>query len=280
MSRWTDLRDRAVRWLLGLVGYYEESEPNLGHVDITPPVSAVDAPPASPVSSAYQLGLASCWNGTNASERMMNVLSPRMSEAKFKARLDFMLERGCDTAHVFLVNGGDGECAGYRAWKEDDRKTMLKRVVALRKAGLAVVPWIVADDSRADARVLFANADRLVGEMAEFLKGAPYVVLGLEMDEGKTTTAQWQAVRDAVRKYYDGPIGVHHTSGNEFRFAGLGDIILGQLEEGCTEAQIKTQIKAIRAKGKRAVGFEYSRGADRKRARAALDAGAEGCGNW
>lgn len=282
MSRWTDLRDRAVRWLLGLVGYYEESEPNLGHVDITPPVSAVDAPsaPAQPEARAkYAFGLASCWNGKNASERMMNVLSPKMSEAKFKARLDFMLGRGCDTAHVFLVNGGDGECAGYRAWKESDRKTMLKRVASLRKAGLAVVPWIIADDSSADAGILFANADRLVGEMAEFFNGAPCVVLGLEMDEyGKA--ADWQKVRAALRKRYAGPVGVHHKSGNGFPFASLGEVVLGQLDPGCTAAQVQAQIRAIKAKGKRAVGFEYARGPARDLAQAALDAGAEGCGNW
>ena len=115
--------------------------------------------------------------------------------------------------------------------------------------------------------------------MRGLLNNAPCVVIGLEMNEGGTAS-QWKAVRDAIRKYYSGPLGVHHTSGNSFPFASLGDVILGQLNPGCTEAQVKAQIKAILAKGKMAVGFEYARGANRKLAQAALDAGAEGCGNW
>lgn len=276
MSRWTDLRDRAVRWLLDQIGYYDC--PSAQGEGVSP--APADAPSASPaLVTRAPLGFASCWHGKNAAERMMNILSPNMNEAKFKARLNFMLDRGCNTAHVFLVNGGDGECAGYRAWKEGDRKTMRKRVAALRAAGLAVVPWIIADDSRADAATLFANADRLVGEMAEFFIGAPYVVLGLEMDEyGKA--ADWKKVRAALRTHYKGEIGVHHASGNSFPFAGLADIVLGQLSPGCTASQVKAQILAIKGMGKRAVGFEYARGPARDLAQAALDAGAEGVGNW
>ncbi len=278
MSRWTEIRDRAVRWLLDQIEYYDCPSAQPAEAGVSP--APVDAPPASQkLVTRAPLGLASCWNGPNAAERMMNVLSPRMSEAKFRARLNFMLDRGCDTAHVFLVNGGDGEAAGYRAWHAGNRKTMLKRVAALRAAGLAVVPWIIADDSRADAATLFANADRLVGEMADFFKDAPYVVLGLEMDEyGKAN--DWKKVRAALRTHYKGEISVHHASGNSFPFAGLADIVLGQLSPGCTASQVRAQIRAIKAMGKRAVGFEYSRGPDRDLAQAALDAGAEGVGNW
>ena len=235
-----------------------------------------------PTSSKYPLGLASCWNGDNAAERMMNVLSPRMGDATFKKRLSWMVGRGCTVAHVILVNGADGEAGGYAAWDDKDRPKMLERWQAVRDAGLALVPWIITDDSRAYRDKLFADADKLVGKMSAFLAAAcPCVVLGLEMDEDKSVTAdQWKKVRDAVKKHYKGPLGVHHCSGSSFKFASLGDVILGQLDPGCTEAQVKSQIKAIRAKGKRAVGFEYARGPNRKLAQAALDAGAEGVGNW
>lgn len=242
------------------------------------PAPVIDTP-SSPASSAYPLGLASCWHGANASERMMNVLSPKMSEAKFKARLDFMLGKGCTAAHVILANGGDGECAGYAAWHDADLPAMLNRAQRLRDAGLAVVPWIITDDSAVLLRELLKDPAKCVAKCKQFFTGAPYMVLGLEMDEG-ASAGQWAAVRDAVRKYYAGPIGVHHTSGNSFPMASLGDIILGQLNPGCTEAQVKAQIKAILAKKRRAVGFEYSRGPDRKLSLAALEAGAEGVGNW
>ena len=236
-------------------------------------------PPASPASSAYPLGIASCWHGANAAERMMNVLSPSMSDAKFGTYLAWMLGKGCTAAHVILANGSDGECAGYAGWHDSDLPVMLLRVQRLRDAGLEVVPWIITDDSADLLRELLKGPEKCVGKMSGLLKGAPYVVLGLEMDE-VGTASQWKAVRDAVRKYYSGPLGVHHTSGNSFPMASLGDIILGQLNPGCSEAQVKAQIKSILAKGKRAVGFEYSRGPNRKLSLAALEAGAEGCGNW
>lgn len=243
------------------------------------PTPAPDESTPQPAARKYALGLASCWDGANASRRMMNVLSPRMSETKFRECLAWMQGRGCDTAHVILASGGDGECAGYAAWRDADRAVMLARLNALKAAGFAVVPWIIADDSSALLKELFADPEKLVSKCKDFLAGAPYVVLGLEMDEGGGA-ANWAVVRTAVRRVCSGPLAVHHRSGNEFKFAALVDIIMGQLDPNCTTAQIKAQIKAIRAKGKRAVGFEYARGADRKRAQAALDAGAEGCGNW
>lgn len=239
-------------------------------------------PSASPASSKYPLGIASCWHGSNASERMMNILSPRMSDETFGKRLAWMVGKGCTAAHLILVNAADGEAGGYAAWNDSDREKMKQRWETVKKAGLTPIPWIITDDSKAYRDQLFANADKLVGKMADFLAAeCPYVVLGLEMDEDKSVTAeQWKKVRDAVKKHYKGPLGVHHCSGNSFKFASLGEIVLGQLDPGCSESQVQAQIKAILAKGKRAVGFEYERGPSRKLAVAALKAGAEGCGNW
>jgi len=236
--------------------------------------------PAAPADTRYPLGIASCWDG-DASKRMMNILSPRMSDETFKNRLQFMLDKGCTHAHVILANGGDGEAAGYAAWNDSDRPKMYSRLQAVKAAGLIPVPWIITDDSAALQKELFSNPMQclLIVGYCGFFEGAPYVVLGLEMDEGGTL-AQWKSVREAVREYYAGPIGVHHKSGNSFPFASLGDIVLGQLDPGCTEAQVKAQIKAILAKDKRAVGFEYARRPNRALSLAALEAGAEGCGNW
>lgn len=228
----------------------------------------------------YPLGLASCWGGSNASKRMMNCLAPKMADATFKDRIKFMVDRGCTVAHVILANGGDGESAGYAAWRDSDRAKMLERFKAVEAAGLVPVPWLITDDSSALRRELFGNPEKLIKAMADFILGAPYVVLGLEMDEDKATLGEWRKVRDALRKIYAGPIGTHHTSGNTFAFASLGDIVLGQLNPGCTESQVASQIAAIRKMGKRAVGFEYERSPSRKLSVAALKAGAEGCGNW
>ncbi|NLF23105.1 MAG: hypothetical protein GX590_08080, partial [Lentisphaerae bacterium] len=45
--------------------------------------------------------LSSNWGGDNARLRMMNVLSPNMSDGTFRDRVDWMKARGVNTAHVF-----------------------------------------------------------------------------------------------------------------------------------------------------------------------------------
>ena len=247
----------------------------------SPAQSETPAASASPAPSLdrFPLGLASCWNGSNASKRHMNLLSPKMSDSRAGEYIAWMKAKGCTVAHLILANGGDGESAGYAAWNDSDRPKMLARLRAVREAGLAPVPWLITDDSSALLKELFGRPGALIPAMAEFFDDVPYVVLGLEMDEGGNS-AQWSSVRAALRRVYSGPIGVHHTSGNAFPFASYGDIVLGQLKPGCSAAQVKAQIIAILQLGKRAVGFEYSRGPDRSLCIAALEAGAEGVGNW
>lgn len=233
-----------------------------------------------------QCRYASCWDGENAVRRMMNILSPYFSDGKFQEYVDWMLSRGCNTAHLFLINGGDGEGAGYNCATDNWHATIARRRIRkLRLAGLAVVPWLIADDSAAAARDLFKNPEARVKSLAaaELFDHASYVVIGLEMDEPRSFPdgpIYWPKVAAALRGVYSGKLGTHHCSGNSFRYADLGDIVLGQLPESCTPSQIRNQIATIQAKGKQAVGFEYQRNPNRDKAMAALDAGAVGVGNW
>lgn len=223
---------------------------------------------------------ASCWDGSNAQRRMMNMLSPKFSDGKFNEYLSWMKSRGCDTAHVFLMNGGDGEGAGYIA--TDNAGLTVKRLKKFRSEGFGVVEWIMADDSSAMARKLFANPEQFISafDKAGILDYASYIVLGLEMDEYGNAN-QWNAVRKAVKNHCPKiKIGVHHASG-KYSFASLGDIVLDQLDpKAATKSAITASIKKIRSMGKEAVGFEYARNANRQKAQWALDAGAVGCGNW
>lgn len=228
---------------------------------------------------------ASCWDGSNAQKRMMNILSPGFSDAKFDEYVAWMKGRGCDTAHVFLVNQSDGEGAAGQncATKADHAKLAKKRIEKLRKEGFAVVPWIVADDSAAHIKDLFAHPEERIKALADagLFDQASYIVIGLEMNEAKDAAKGWPKVAAALRKHYKGKLATHHTSGNSFAFAGLGEIVMGQLDpKKASVAAIKEQVGKIRAMGKDAVGFEYARSPDRKKAQAALDAGAIGCGNW
>lgn len=285
IKKWIDkLIAKATAW----IDEQERAADAAREAEGTPSEQPATSQPASEqpekpiVRTPYIFGLASCWAGANASKRMMNVLSPKMSDSTFKDRLKHMTDRGCTHAHLILANTADGEAGGYAAWKDSDLGKMKDRWNAVRAAGLTPIPWLVTDDSDALASDLFGHAEKYVKKMADagFFANVPLVVLGLEMNDKYGSDGGWKNLRTALRKYYAGPVGVHHKSGNDFPYAKYGEVILGQLNPGCTASQVKSQIKAILKLGKRAVGFEYSRSPDRSLCLAALEAGAEGVGNW
>lgn len=221
------------------------------------------------------------WNGSNASKRMMNLVSPKFSDAKFQEYLEWQISVGCDHCHLLLVNEGDGEGAGYDALTDSSaRKTALQRVAKIRARGLGVVAWIVADDSDGYRKKIFDNPSKYADGLKDYMPYLSYVVLGLEMNEGEGSSAKWKSLRDAIKKAgWDGPFATHHTSGNSAH-AGLGTIVMDQLDPSCTTSDIKSSVKALRAKGYEVNGFEYSRGPDASKAKAAIEAGAFGVGNW
>ncbi len=221
------------------------------------------------------------WDGANAAKRMMNLVSPKFSDAKVKEYLDWQQGIGCDHVHLLLVNEADGEGAGYDALADTSaRKTALARVKQIRARGMGVVAWIVADDSNGYRKKVFADPAKYAAGLKEYMPYLSYIVLGLEMDEGEGSAAKWKALRDAIKSAgWDGTFATHHTSGKSTH-AGLGSIVMDQLDPSCSTADIKKSVQALRAKGKDVCGFEYSRGPDKAKAQAALDAGAFGCGNW
>ena len=138
--------------------------------------------------------LASCWEGKNASRRHMNELSGKMGDEEVAARLDWAKGRGCNTVHWFLVNQGDGEGAGYSIYggaptlgrvDEGAVARMARRCEMARERGLAVVLWLLADDSAKWNKSILGNPGQFAADLAAtgLLKHASAVVLGLEMDE-------------------------------------------------------------------------------------------------
>lgn len=221
------------------------------------------------------------WNGSNASKRMMNLVSPKFSDAKVKEYLDWQVGIGCDHVHLLLVNEADGEGAGYDALADASaRKTALARVKQIRARGMGVVAWVVADDSNGYRNKVFADPAKYAAGLKEFMPYLSYIVLGLEMNEGEGSAAKWKSLRDAVAAAgWEGPFATHHTSGKS-TYASLGSIVMDQLDPSCTTADIAKSVKALKGKGYEVNGFEYSRGPDASKAKAALEAGAFGCGNW
>lgn len=232
---------------------------------------------------------ATCWNGENASQRYMNMLSPAMSDDKFQSYLAAMKERGCDTVHLLLMNKADGENAGYSIYGTGGTgsvdagvvKHMLGRLAKFRKNGFRIVLWGVADDSNDWAAAMLDHAAQYAADLRDsgILDYADLFVLGLEMDEYGSSSG-WKAFAAAIAGVAPGLyLATHHTSG-KYTYAALGSGVMGQLAKECTAKQIASQIATIQKKGKDAWGFEYARSPDREKAQAALDAGAIGVGNW
>ncbi len=221
------------------------------------------------------------WNGSNASKRMMNLVSPKFSDSKVKEYLDWQVSIGCDHVHLLLVNQADGEGAGYDALADSSaHKTALKRVQQIRARGLGVVAWVVADDSDGYRQKIFADPAKYAAGLKDFMPYLSYIVLGLEMNEGEGSSAKWKSLRDAIKAAgWTGPFATHHTSGKSTH-ASLGSIVMDQLDPSCSTSDISKSVKALRSKGYEVCGFEYSRGPDAAKAQAALGAGAFGCGNW
>ena len=232
-----------------------------------------------------------CWDGPNAEFRMMNVLSPLMDEATFHARLRFMKERGANTAHVLLVNQRDGECSGYSPWgigvgpcvgpcDAETVRLMRHRIGILRDHGLAVVVWIMSDDSRPWARDLAANATECIAAIANagLFDEASTVVAGLEMDE-YWGAGEAAAVIGAIRRVYGSMVGVHH-SGGRVPFVGLADILFYQTAPGRSPSQIASETRRALSHGKPVNFFELDRRANRALCEVAFQEGAFAVGNW
>ncbi len=221
---------------------------------------------------------ASCWQGSSAQTRHMNILGPAFSDDTFKARVKWAKDRGCNCVHLFLVNKGDGEGAGYTALDPATAKTMDKRIRWAARQGMGIVLWCMADDSSAWAKSLDMDALMRTCRDKGWLDLASTVVVGLEVDE-YWSAAQVQQHIATIRKYYSGKVGVHHTSGKT-TYAPLADILFYQTNPGKSASQIASETKKALGCGKPVNFFELSRHEDRQLAQAALDAGAYGVGNW
>ena len=232
---------------------------------------------------------ASCWNGSNASQRMMNMLSPHMSDEKFTNYMNWMKSRGCNTAHLYVSNKADGENAGYCiygmewSWNISDSfvSKFKSRIDILRKNKFAIVLWLFADDSAAWNSKAKANFPQYLRDLKNqgLLEKASTVVAGLELNE-YYQAPDVAALVNAIRAVYSGKVGIHQTS-NRFDYASLGDIMFYQVNPGKTAAWIQSEASRVKnAIAKPLNFFEIERGPDRVKSEAAMKGGAFGVGNW
>lgn len=236
-----------------------------------------------------QCTLSSNWHGANASQRMMNILSPHMPDAVFDQRVNFIKSRGCNCVHLILCNKSDGEYGGYSiygngiSWTVNKAYTdvMTKRIKKLRKEGFGIVLWLTTDDSTAWNRTLAGNFPKYVSDIKSlgWFSHASTVVLGLEMDE-YWSAAQAASAAQALKGVYKGKIGVHLTSGR-YDWANIADILFYQTAPGKNASQIKSECTKVKKAVNKPVNFfELSRTEDRNLSKAAMEGGAYGVGNW
>ena len=232
---------------------------------------------------------ASCWNGANASQRMMNMLSPGMSEAKFDGYMNWMKSRGCNTAHLFTSNKADGENAGYSIygnswdWSVDQNYVNVfnSRIAKLRKNGFGIVLWLFADDSATWNKIAKTDFPRHLNDLKAqgLLKNASTIVVGLELNEYFNVNEVAKLI-SATRAVYSGKIGTHQTSG-AYSYSGLADICFYQVSPGKSVSWIKSEAARVKSTtGKPLNFFEIERNPDRPKSEAAIAGGAYGVGNW
>ena len=246
-----------------------------------------------PVTNIKKKSWDQCTKSSNwtkkASWRMMNMLSPGMSDSKFEERLKFIKSRDCNTVHLILCNHADGECANYSiygnsiSWKvnKDFVNVMKKRIDRLYKEGYGIVLWLVTDNAGDWNKTIVSKADRYCKDLNDngLLDKASIVVVGLEVED-YWTYDQAKKMVNALRKVYSGKVGIHEISGHR-DYASLVDIFFYQTETEKNAAQIKAESQKICKSMSRPVCFfELSRDENRKLSQAALDGGAFAVGNW
>ena len=245
-----------------------------------------------PATPSTTLSLASCWNGANAEQRMMNMLSPHMPDAVFKDYLDWMAGQGANTAHLFLSNLGDGQfsapgyCIYGSAWSWIVDLDMVghfkRRIAAIRSVLPRIRLWALADDSKAFSDAARQNFPKYFSDLktAGLLDGVEELVVGLEIDDYYKDESTVAALVSAARAVFSGPVCTHERPGNA-NFAHLGDKVYFQIAPGKDAAFVEAEIRRLSASaGKPVNAFELDRQPNRELCLAAIRGGAEGVGNW
>lgn len=236
--------------------------------------------------------LASCWFGDNAEYRIMNILSPKMSEETFEKRFNESKNRGVNCFHLILANKGDGEYAGYSIYGESFSVKTLhansidifkKRISYIKNQNFGIVLWLITDDSASFASSISNNYEKYLKDLSEtnILDLADMICVGLEVDEYWTTLVV-KSIISETKKYFNGPVGVHTSSINKATdFGSLGDIYFAQISPTEDTSTIKSSVTTAKNKSGKPVNFfEFQRYPSRTGCNAALEAGAVGVGNW
>lgn len=235
---------------------------------------------------------ASCWFGDNADRRIMNILSPKMSEETFEKRFNESKNRGVNCFHLILANKGDGEYSGYSIYGESfSMKTLhtnsinifKKRISYINNKNFGIVLWLVTDDSASYASSISSNYEKYLTDLNTqgILDLADMICVGLEVNEYWSASVV-KSIINKTKEYFKGPVGVHTGSIEQAKtYGSLGDIYFAQISPTNDTSKIKSSVTTAKNNSGKPVNFfEFQRYPDRTGCEAALSAGAVGVGNW
>lgn len=236
--------------------------------------------------------LASCWFGDNADRRIMNILSPKMSEETFEKRFNESKNRGVNCFHLILANKGDGEYSGYSIYGEsfsmktlhtNSINTFKNRISYIKNQNFGIVLWLVTDDSASFASSISNNYEKYLKDLSEtnILDLADMICVGLEVNEYWSTSVV-KSIISETKNYFNGPVGVHTGSIEQAKtYGSLGDIYFAQISPTNDTSKIKLSVTTAKNNSGKPVNFfEFQRYPDRTGCEDALEAGAVGVGNW
>lgn len=209
---------------------------------------------------------ASCWFGSNADRRIMNILSPKMSQETFEKRFNESKNRGVNCFHLILANKGDGEYAGYSIYGEsfsvktlhtNSINTFKNRISYIKNQNFGIVLWLVTDDSASYASSISNNYEKYLKDLSEtkILDLADMICVGLEVNEYWGTSVV-KSIISETKKYFNGPVGVHTGSIEQAKaYGSLGDIYFAQISPTNDTSKIKSSVTTAKNNSGKPVNF-------------------------
>ena len=228
----------------------------------------------------------------DAATRVMNILSPKYSEANFQREVNRCKNKGDNTLYLYLINQGDGPATPQSFYVNDQiggtidtNKLNLyrQRLDYIVAKGLKVVFWLRPDDSAAMVSQSVQNYQKYHQDVVDnFETYAAGYVIGLESVEYLDEATEKTLIAD-LKTRTSKTIGVHYSTSNtrDARAAVSGaDIYYKQYGwNPCSEVASETAAAILTVSPMKVVAAEYDRDSDSGCGAAAVNAGAIGYGN-
>jgi len=268
-------------------GPAETTASSAGTTPITDPISNPGATDFAAVT-----GHRASFLFDDADTRVMNILSPRLSNSRFEQILSRTKGNGDNAIYLFLINQGDGPYTPHTFYKDDriggqidSAKLSIykQRLDAIKSLGYKVIFWIRADDSRTMMQESIQNYKKYHQDIVDnFSSYADGYVIGLESNEYMDASTEKTLIAD-MKSRTNKTVGVHYGSSDSYnsRAKNSGaDIYYRQYGwVSCSKVVSVTATTISAVSPMKVVAAEYDKDSDSGCGAGALQAGAIGYGN-